>query len=579
MQSVLALGEVFSQVFRHVHVDGTVKAGEAVNFNDAFVSTFALLSLASPNRSSAEIPLVPKQKLTSYSEKNGAPVYYLNWIGSKGYKDYKNHILGALAEPIKKSVSFFFHAAEPARILCRFYQNPKQTLKALLDGYPIAFELKNNIEMSRRANLFTLGYALGFYQASETVPVVSRRAPYSGEIFEERSIYALTLDDVVSTSRTIKVKKSSLPKLFGYDNIPLDFFPVENCTVQTAQDTWIRYFTRTILPTFPLSYSSGESSINLKDALFCFMGDWFHGSEKKSGNGGKSLSRSKYSVISLASLGALGARRLTGYDSGSSIFESYGFSSELNLRPHRLRHLSNTLADMSGIPLEIITAWSGRKNSEQTHTYIHTSEDEKADRISAIINSGVADASQIRIITEEQLAQATNLPASSTSTGICTQSLNVNPCNFLNDFMSQCFMCSEACHIAGDSKATVLLEQDCTYQKARLEMVENDPRLRNSLVMQNWYIAHSQNVHSLGMLITLMKDHPQGTVIRYSKRCFEFSLTDLRTMRVSNIKLALPDHEHRLKLLIDKSVIEPKNLENSDLQSLLSSFGLIGSQE
>ena len=329
-----------------------------------------------------------------------------------------------------------------------------------------------------------------------------------------------------------------------------------------------------MLPTFPLSYSSGESSISLKDALFCFMGDWFHGPAAKAGSGGKSLSKSKYSLVSLASLGSLGARRLTGYESGESIFESYGFSSELNLRPHKLRHLSNTLADMSGIPVEIITAWSGRKNAEQTHTYIHTSEEEKADRVSAIINTGVTDASQIRIIAEEQLFQATNLPASSTSTGICTQSLNVNPCDFLNDFISQCFMCSEACHIAGDDKAILLLEQDCTYQKTRLEAVEKDPRLANSQFIKNWYITHSQNVHSLGMLISLMKDNPLGTVIRYSKRRSEFSLTDLRTMHVSNIKIALPDHEHQLKLLIDSASLKSKAVVNSELLSVLSSFGL-----
>lgn len=44
-----------------------------------------------------------------------------------------------------------------------------------------------------------------------------------------------------------------------------------------------------------------------------------------------------------------------------------------HVNPHSLRHFGNTLADLSEIPKEIITAWSGRVDKEQTNTYIHTS--------------------------------------------------------------------------------------------------------------------------------------------------------------------------------------------------------------
>jgi len=80
--------------------------------------------------------------------------------------------------------------------------------------------------------------------------------------------------------------------------------------------------------------------------------------------------------------------------------------------------LSNTLADLSSIPVEIITAWSGRKSSEQTHTYIHTTHDEKASRVSAILNPPDIDRRDIRVVSQDQLTQTTNLPASVTSTGL-----------------------------------------------------------------------------------------------------------------------------------------------------------------
>ncbi|MBN0871569.1 hypothetical protein JTL93_35595, partial [Pseudomonas aeruginosa] len=139
-----------------------------------------------------------------------------------------------------------------------------------------------------------------------------------------------------------------------------------------------------------------------------------------------------------------------------------------------------TLADLSSIPVEIITAWSGRKNPEQTHTYIHTTHDEKASRVSAILNPPDIDRRDIRVVSQDQLTQTTNLPASVTSTGLCTQNLNVTPCNYLNDFVSQCFMCPDTCHIAGDVKTIEFFEKDLSFQTLRLESVACDPRLPSS---------------------------------------------------------------------------------------------------
>ncbi|WP_269972685.1 hypothetical protein [Pseudomonas aeruginosa] len=175
-QTVLALADIFSSVFEYVDEHGSLSPGKEIKIHDALVVTSALLSLASPNRISAEIPVLPKQKLHCYSESNGEPVYYLDWIGSKGYGNHKNHVLAVLAEPIKKALNFFYKACEPARILCRFYESPGKSLKALLSGFEMEPELERNLNLTKRPNLFTLGYALGFYGVNDCVPVLKEGA-------------------------------------------------------------------------------------------------------------------------------------------------------------------------------------------------------------------------------------------------------------------------------------------------------------------------------------------------------------------------------------------------------------------
>lgn len=582
-QTLLALGIIFTDIFEHVDVNGTLSYGERINFHDALVVTFALLSLASPNRSAAEIPVLPKQRLHSHSEGDGEPVYYLDWIGSKGYKNNKNHLLAALAEPITKAINFFYKACEPARILCRFYENPKRSLKALLGEFEIAPELAKNLCLTEPTNLFTLGYALGFYGVDDNVQVLKKGVKLDATLhrqnkkyFQPIPIYSLKAQDQLSVAQSESTLSSSLPKLFGYTFIPKLFDDKVTISVSEVQEWWISFFRNRILPEFPLSFSTGESSIRLKDAMFCFLGSWYYGASKFAGGGGKSFQKTNYAVVPLGALGRSVVRRLTGRggkDIGS-IFESHGFASELGLQLHSLRHLSNTLADLSSIPVEIITAWSGRKDSQQTHTYIHTDHGEKISRVSAIINPPLMDAQTIRIVSQKNLAQSTNLPASVTSTGLCTQNLNVTPCNYLNDFVSQCFKCPETCHVAGDERAIDLFEKDFSFQTARLDSVACDPRLPTSDAMKSWFVIHSRNTHILSHLVDLMKKSPVGTIIRYSNKDGEFNLIDLTTKKITKVACSLPDSETQLKCIIEAKVASAVPSTNLQLRSILSVFGL-----
>jgi hypothetical protein len=581
ISAVVALGNIFSTVFEHVDEKGAVLPGKEVKIHDAMVLTFTLLSLASPNRTSAEIPVLPKQVLQSHSEGDGESVYYLNWIGSKGYKNNRNHVLSALAESINKAVNFFFNACEPARILCRFYEKPTGSWRRLLGDFEIETELKKNLSLTQQPNLFTLGYALGFYGVDDCVPVLKKGADltsahvnHRGRFFENKPIFSLRPDDQLSVSNSKKTKLSALPYLFGYTQLPKLFADKDVVTVEEVQNWWVSFYRKKILPEFPFSFSNGESSIKLKNAMFCFLGSWFYGDSKNPGGGGKTLQKTNYAVVPLASLGSSILTRLCPHGGEDSLFVDYGYSSEIRLTPNQLRHLTNTLADLSNIPVEIITAWSGRKNSEQTHTYIHTSDDVKASRVSAIVNPPEFDKSSIRTYSKGQIATVTNLPASITSTGICSQNLHVNPCNYLNDFVSQCFLCPEACYIAGDESAIELFEKDLGFQTARLESVTGDIRLSASSAMKKWYVIHSRNVRVLSMLIDLMKSCSVGTTIRYSNKDSEFNLIDLNTMVIKKVACALPDYEARLRGLIEGKATNSNMDTNPQLRSLLSSFGL-----
>ncbi|EJM53567.1 hypothetical protein PMI29_05755 [Pseudomonas sp. GM49] len=581
MSAVIALGNIFTTVFEHVDESGSLRPGMEIKINDALVVTSTLLSLASPNRASAEIPLLPKQKLQSHSEGKGELVYYLDWIGSKGYKNNKNHVLSALAQPINKAVNFFYNTCEPARILCRFYEKPNRGWKALLGKFEIEPELKKNVSLSQRPNLFTLGYALGFYGVDDNVPVLKKGADltcvytsHRGRFFENKSIFSLRSDDQVSVSASKNAMLSGLPSLFGYTQLPKLFAGKDVVTIGEVQDWWVSFYRKTILPEFPFSFSNGESCIKLKNALFCFLGSWFHGDAQNWGGGGKILKKTNYAMVPLASLGSSILSRLCPPKNRDSIFFDYGYSSELSLTPNKLRHLTNTLADLSDIPIEIITAWSGRKSAEQTHTYIHTSDEIKASRVSAIVNPPEIDQSSIRTFSKEQIKSATNLPASLTSTGLCAQNLHVNPCNYLNDFISQCFMCPETCYIAGDESAIDFLEKDLAFQTVRLESVAGDIRLSTSTAMKKWYVIHSRNTYILSLLISLMKDSPLGTTIRYSNKSSQFHLVDLQTMVITKVACALPDFETRLRDVIESGVASVSAHVNPDLCSLLSSFGL-----
>ncbi|CDG53768.1 MULTISPECIES: hypothetical protein [Halomonadaceae] len=581
---IVALGQIFVNTFRDVDSEGRVMNGGSVDISDAVTCTFAVLSLSAPNRMSAEISVLNKQKLKSYSESAGKPVFYLDWQGSKGYKNNKNHILEALSDNVSRAINFFNHYCEPYRVISRYYENPAQGWKEIIEGVEVESIRCNRVVLNNKPNLFTLAYALGFYNIDEKVLVIKElekaklKRQNSGnlslEMYLEKPIYDLDSSDVFYSPGFVKTKVWDI--LFGttISYLTVKDFP-DFVTLKELEEHWFDHFKTVISPSFPYAFSASENYTFYSDLLFCLPKCVLN----KASVGGKIYSKSFFALNSPASISSHLLNRLNSRVSEKTtrpnLFEQHGYGKEMRIRPHQFRHFANTMAHLSDIPIEIITAWSGRKDVNQTFEYIHTTEHEESERISSVLNFSNDKDSDIRIITSKDLTETTNLPASVTSTGVCVQELNVSPCEYLNDFVSQCFMCSSACHIAGDQKAIDLFEKDFVYQKARLDQVSNDSRVKVSKAMQDWVVIHHRNTEVLKSLILLMKEYPVGSIIRFSQRVSEFKVTDLSTKKVETIRFALPDSNSGMKSLQSTETSHVDlGAENSDLNNLLSNFGL-----
>ena len=112
-------------------------------------------------------------------------VHYMEWRGSKGFDDNKNHILSSMAPAVEHVLDYFDKITEPNRVIARFYKNPNAPLKFILANYQVPDKkwqvVKPNI--NKNTNLCVLGYLLGFYDnAKETKIQVTRYTPGTTEV-------------------------------------------------------------------------------------------------------------------------------------------------------------------------------------------------------------------------------------------------------------------------------------------------------------------------------------------------------------------------------------------------------------
>ncbi|PSV99565.1 hypothetical protein [Photobacterium lipolyticum] len=539
----------------------------------SFVASMATIAMASPNRVASEQLALAKQRLKSRiatrienGEEVTKTVYWLDWSGSKGYKDNDNHILASMKVPVTRAMEYLRVACEPARVLCRFYENSTLPLRQLLGEF--TSEKVKDFDENGCVNLFQLGYILGFYDGSEGVaqlwlPDESSRAlsKHHKHVSQlcERDVLRLNRTNLAALMGISEKKVAMVRELLG-----------EKPTVAELQWNWISYIKRSVA-TFPYRISA-SNKVKLSNALCCFTGKQLGVYSKRTGHffGGS------FFAIESANLGRQLYNKLSGTSGGISIFKDFGFSPDIRIRPHQFRHWLNTKAQESGLSDEVIAMWSGRTLVQQNAVYDHTKDSAKVARISDIFAITDDVKKEIRVISLQEYQQATRKAASVTATGFCTQKLSVNPCSYLNDFVAQCVLCPSSCHVNRDQKAIDILGKDLSVQQLRLNQIKGSERLDTNTRLQNWFVTHYSNTAILEQLIVLMKreDIRQGSPIRYVADSGVFRVTDTVNRRVGEIRAALPDARAALKKHISDKIKPERAPANRALEDLLSKFSL-----
>lgn len=596
--TVIAIGHIFNEVFKDVKEDGTVKEGGKVDFRFALSISMAVFGLASPSRTQAEVPLVQAQNLKTHSPRNGEPIHYLSWAGSKGYSDNNTHILSVMAPYVDKVMNFFMQELKPDRCFVKYIKNPSISWSELLKGFDVDRKRKANLNFNNKPNLFSVAYALGFYPVDLEVKVVKdphlitaekgsrgfriayltknidknmlpKAYLYKGDRIKDEYFYYtkhVAQLDLSERIMTIGGRYSGLSVLGGFTfTYNHKYIRRHHLDIMETTEKLAELFVGDIkkaIPGFPYSSAlkGGSKLVDLEFSLFCLRSFRIGNSNTDSPIFSISGLPKTVSVAVIAFKDRKSISSNGSLYEGRNIFEEYGFS-RIHLNLNSLRHFSNTLLEQSEIPLEIIASFSGRKSVKQTLEYVHTSEEDKSERLISILD--LDEEKSVRIISKEELENAGNYPASITETGICLQELNVTPCEYVNDFLSGCFGCESSCYTCGDHKAIELLEKDLVFQNKRLDVLKAEKKYTFSDAAKDWLFKHTQGVVIMEQLIHVLKTFDSGLLVRLAYDKSILFITNTKTGEVQEFKVALPTNKEIFEYLmpsVDPTTAFPKGM-------------------
>ena len=533
---------------------------------DAFVCAMVALAMGSPNRAAAEQTIIDNQELKEHSETvegKERTVFYLDWKGSKGYQNNQNHILSHMSEAVRRSIKYMRQATEPSRVLARFFTDPHLPLKQVLFDHRVdeALWQKVNPDISKPINLFTLAYLLGLYNNDNAAAQVIKG---TADAFKKnpnvRNSEWLKPIALLLPSDVLKVTTFSIgPLLCAHSNSQARalaaLFGSGHYSVADMQQKWITHV-KTCFPAFPrLANNTKEGECDARTRLFAISGHQI----SSAGAGGVGMVGGNLPLMPVgpAALASIFLNDLK-MSVGKSIFTRHGFSEDFTINPHQFRHYINHTADENNVPKIIINMWSGRTDPTQIATYTHTTGADRSSKISDILlkeSTVTVDEAKksIRLYSKAEYDKLTNSVATETSSGICTQALIINPCNFLSEFETQCVFCESSVHVAHDEDAIALLEKDLRIQTQRLQEAAEHPKFMFSEATQSWYKVHFKNTEMLRQLIELMtsKDIEQGALIRLLTSKAKFHITNLQTKIVDKRPMALPNPDQKLEQLLE----------------------------
>lgn len=547
---------------------------------DSYVCTMSALAMSSPNRVAAEQVLLTKQRLQTHSEIVSGKetiVHYLNWRGSKGFKDNQNHINAEMAESLDRALHYTALVTEPARVLARFYQNPHLSLKKVLGDFEPSVKkldvLKPND--SKPTNLIHLGFLLGFYDDTDGYARVTKGTKGAIDATKHRR-FPVFIKHVAKLSPFDKLEiKQGCPyasslvgtRMKGTLLFDKYFNGQTEMTVTEFQNHYVA-INQNAMSGFNRQKSK---RVDYDQALFTYT-------EKQL----NTQRASHFLLIPIESLSGFFINNIKKRKDGyTTIFERHGFSADFAITPHQFRHWQNNYLANKGLPHLLITMLSGRKSPEQTLTYIHTTDAQNASVISDIqyekeTEEEVKDKVGKRIRSKAQYDEATNnlIATFITEVGFCTKDLALTPCTYMTELETQCTLCSSSCHIAHDEESIALLKKDLTLQKCKLKQVQEAINFPTSDGMRQWYQTHYRNTCMLKNLIDLLSDKSikEGAIVRVLAHSNVIRITDLETKTVIEQKLSLPNEKEALRAAIEAA---NQSIDNSAKTNFLGFLGNI----
>ncbi|WP_039988535.1 hypothetical protein [Vibrio owensii] len=564
--ALLALGAIFYDVIP-AYQDGDKEDVEAwqplllptQDQRDSFSCAMAALGMASPNRIGAEQVLLTVQRVkphTQVVDGEEKTVHYLNWRGSKGYKDNANHINAEMVDSLDRALHYTILATEPARALARFYRKPNRPLKQVLGEFKPSDEnvalLKPS--MNKSTNLLHLGLLLGFFDGSDKCVRVT--ADTKGAIDRTYKPHHPKFIKPIAQLEAFDtlVFKSSCPYSQALTGCPFyNQHQYDKHTAGKEELTVAEFQNHTIEmnQSHLKGYNRHQTKhVDFENALFAYTQKQF---------GGKVTH--PFILVPISSLSDFFSDDLKKRNKNRlTLFERHGFSSSFLLKPHQLRHWQNDLLAKKGLPHHLISMLSGRKSAEQTLTYIHTTDAQNASVIGDIsysneLESDVENKLKLRIATMNHFNKAIDneTPTFVHETGFCDLNLALSPCTYMSEFETQCALCSSSCHVTHDRDAIDLLQKDLKVQTHNLERVQASINFETSEGMQKWYKTHYRNTCMLKKLIEVLSDKAieDGRMVRLLARSSSLRITNLETQTVEEQKLALPDAEQALQAAIE----------------------------
>ncbi|WP_411992644.1 hypothetical protein [Agarivorans sp. DSG3-1] len=538
---VKACGSIFNVVMPAIGDDTDL----TTKVRDRFTAGLLSIAFASPNRMQAEAFLIVIEKLKKKTVNigdNAKNIYWINWQGSKGYKDNRNHILSQMAPYVDRSMRWFSDVCEPARALCRFYENPNAPLSSILGK--LKYLDTHNLSLDNPVNIYQLGGILELY---------------NGDNICHKKIDGFPFNPDMSYIPTSNVLKSSLFGLLHRDSIRLpESFRKENLTLRDYEKYWIEYLLKN-LKEFPYRYTTETNKVRLSTALIVFRGDQLGSAGSRFSFGG-----SPFSVES-CDLGEVFQKDLARSNNGTSIFSRHGFSDIFRLTPHQPRHYLNTSAQELRLSDTVIAHWSGRESVNENAVYDHTTEDQKHARLSEIYQGDYT--TSINPITAEEYEKQTGRCATQMATGICVQPLHQSPCTHLSDCEEHCIGCHQSCHIKGDNNALSLMKADLKSQQLRLKQAPLLIHTDTNVISKRWFDLHSKKVEMYINLIDLMEDEkiPNGSIIRYEGSSNRLLISDMRSNSIEYVPIkSLPSNIDTTKTIkppeVDADVLDMINL-------------------